>query len=173
MFTNTNISIKGSCQARNKTVLCRPVIGKTKKRTTPDQANMAYAKLLGIGEAQRLNLRLMEIASFNSFDGQSVVRSLLKNRDLWQSVVMDRDSNYSPGYCDLIKLRDLGNETRERVGEYWNVDTLYILVEAGKATKLRKLTSKWAADHVEWIANSNRHLGSGGSYDKVLRVWWD
>ena len=98
-----------------------------------EKTNRAYAILIGLPEIQRLNLRLMELASFNEFDGPRVVLSLLSNKDLWQACLMDRESFWdaqtvnerrsSLSIC-LIKLRDMSDETMARLGrQCWNVDT--------------------------------------------------
>lgn len=60
---------------------------------------------------QDLHFELMRRASFNDFDGESVVNTLKEHRDLWKGAIMDRDN--------LIPLRDIPSN-------YWNVDTLYL-----------------------------------------------
>src|SRR5438046_10200645 len=75
---------------------------------------------------QEIQLELIRRTSFNALDGEKVCASLLKHRDLWQAVLLDR-----PGVADysrprqlltsgLIKLRDLD-------GNSWNADHLVIL----------------------------------------------
>lgn len=125
---------------------------------------------------QDIQFELMERASFNGFDGEKVVRSLKKHKDLWEGVVMDRAS-----YCfhmsdddhakiDLIKLRDISSDE-------WNVDTLFILPQEGKEEELIKVARRWGADEVDFLgeSESGRLLGIGGAYGKktILRVWWD
>jgi len=131
---------------------------------------------------QALNLELMQIASFNDFDGEQVVKDLKANRDLWRGAVMDRGA-YSAAYqyskegmkahlepIDLIKLRD--------IQEGWNVDTLYIRPVIGREKDLEMLARTWGADEVSWIAPEKAQTLLGGTLDKVgdfgiLRVWWD
>lgn len=146
-------------------------------------SNKGYASLLGIGETQRLNLRLMEIASFNNFDGPAVVKDLLDNRSLWQACLMDRESFHYADQkfsmnIDLIKLRDMGDENVKRLGQQsWNVDTLYILAYPEKKyqNKLMKLASKWNVDTIDWIEEDKSRTLLGGSAigTRILRVWWD
>lgn len=73
--------------------------------------------------AQEIQLELLRRTKFNDLDGERVLASLLKHRDLWLAALLDR-----PGLADyaepclllisgLIKLRDLP-------GNIWNVDTL-------------------------------------------------
>jgi hypothetical protein len=127
-----------------------------------------------INEIQEINLKLMEKASFNSFNGKLVVAELLKNKDLWEAVVMDREfcekaeaESYLIG-CDLIKLRDLSSG-------YWNVDTLFIL-SSGKDDRLLKAVAKGLdADEVDWVKRdkAEKMLGCYPAKKKILRVWWD
>ena len=139
-------------------------------------------------EVQRINLRLMEIASFNNFDGPKIVLSLLKNKDLWQACLMDREANWTPfdvnerksslSIC-LIKLRDMADETVKRLGrQIWNVDTLFIIPQEDTRTqiRLRRLADSWQANEVNWILWPTASILLGGSIGAklpLLRVWWD
>jgi hypothetical protein len=117
---------------------------------------------------QALQFELMRKASFNGFDGDVVVDSLITHSDLWTGVVMDRaDYYYSAGGerkeghnepVDLIKLRDIG-------AGYWNVDTVYILPADGREDDLLALAKTWGADEIDWYRNT--HVG------RYLRVWFD
>ena len=152
-----------------------------------EKTNKAYAILMGLPEIQRLNLRLMELATFNEFDGPRVVLSLLSNKDLWQACLMDRESFCDPqvnnerhsslSIC-LIKLRDMSDETTARLGrQCWHVDTLFILPMDDKRTQVRlyELAKTWKADEVDWIEwpVSGELLGGGMKGQRILRVWWD
>lgn len=158
--------------------------------------NNLFANLLDIPEVQRLNLRLMELASFNDFDGPKVVKSLLENKDLWQACVMDREAflnvelansrKCSTAIC-LIKLRDMGEETTKRLGRgCWSVDTLFIIPALNKENrptwkgkiedKLLKLAKTWNPDEADWIEWPKSGKLMGGYRHKgtrILRVWWD
>lgn len=141
-----------------------------------EKTNKAYAILMGLPEVQRLNLRLMELASFNSFDGPKVVQSLLNNKDLWQACLMDREAY---GRISLIKLRDMADETVQRLGkQIWSVDTLFIVPQADTRIQVRllRLAETWEADEVDWILwpeAGNLLGGSIGDKLPILRVWWD
>src|SRR5438105_6982113 len=78
---------------------------------------------------QEIQLELLRRTSFNALDGERVYASLLKHRDLWLAVLLDRPGvpNYAePGsllMSGLIKLRDLPEN-------FWNGDTLFILTQS-------------------------------------------
>jgi len=118
-----------------------------------------------VNEVQELLLRLMELASFNDFDGELVASDLRKHSDLWRGAVLDRDG--------LIKLRDLPYRR-------WNVDTLSILPAPGREDELFALADTWGADEVDWVGGEEGccQLGSWSSESRdnprqYLRVWWD
>ena len=116
-------------------------------------------------EAQRLNLELMRIASFNNYDGEKVVKSLLRNRSLWKAVLIDMEGG-SEG-ISLIKLRDLPDA-------FWNVSTVFILAEEGKEDQLLRIVRRWRADEINWIEERRAANMLGTSRPaKILRVWWD
>ena len=145
------------------------------KTKQDNKANSLKARLIGINEVQRLHLRLMEIATFNEYDGQKVVSDLLNNLDLWDACLMDRAGGY--GDVDLIKLRDMSQETRERLGYACNnVDTLYILPKKGKWGSLDRLAHGWHSDEIDWIMQprAGNLLGASLTKDaKILKIWWD
>jgi hypothetical protein len=128
--------------------------------------------------AQELQFELMKLATFNEFDGGSVVESLRSHNELWLGALMDR-AGYSRGtgekyeMCiDLIKLRDLPN--------YWNIDTLFILPASGREDELEALAKTWNSDEVDYIGGEEacNYLGSwtpeGRKNEKaILRLWWD
>lgn len=116
-----------------------------------------------MNKVQELNLELMELASFNSFDGKAVVKSLKENQDLWAGAVMGRF-----GYAELIQLRDIDSG-------YWSIDTLMILSSGKDDDKLELLAKSWSADEVDWLSEEEAadKLGSWPTKKRVLRVWWD
>lgn len=116
-----------------------------------------------MSKVQDLNFELMELASFNSFDGKAVVADLKKHQELWHGAVMGRFV-----YSQLIALRDIS-------GGDWNVDTLMILSSGKNDGELELLAKSWEADEVDWLSDeeADRLLGSSPSWSKVLRVWWD
>ena len=103
----------------------------------------------------------MELASFNAFDGESVVKSLKEHTDLWSGAVMHDNR--------LLSLRDIH-------GGIWHADTLHILPLEGKEDELISLAKEWSADEVDYIVGSDAEslLGQYGFGNvKILRVWWD
>lgn len=122
-----------------------------------------------INRVQELNFELMKEATFNSYDGEKVVKDLKEHEDLWEGVVMDRSGYVKPNQPDysdvinLIKLRDISQG-------YWNIDTLYIIPNPGKEDKLEMLAKTWEADEVSWMENPD--LGTSNP-PQVLKVWWD
>jgi hypothetical protein len=110
---------------------------------------------------QDIQLDLLELASFNEFDGARVKQDLLANKGLWKGAMMGRFENFQ-----LIPLRDINRNV-------WNVDTLMILPHQGKETELMELASKWYADELHLLKGADINLMYGGGEDKVLRVWWD
>jgi len=140
--------------------------------------NRINAQLLDIPLVQRLNLQLMEMVSFNKFDGTQVVKDLLDYKDIWESCVMDRESTFDN--ISLIKLRDMGREMVERIGyPIWNVDTLFILVNTKDASenieRMVTIAKEWNADEIDYLPkeNAQKLLGGGLEDPKVLRVFWD
>lgn len=120
-----------------------------------------------MNDVQALQFELMRKATFNEYNGDAIVDSLLAHQDLWTGVIMDRaDYWYKDGGAeghsepvDLIKLRDIG-------AGYWNVDTIYILAAEGKEDELELLVRReWPADEIDWMQNT--HVG------RYLRVWFD
>lgn len=114
------------------------------------------------------------MTSFKEFDGEKVVCSLIENRSLWRSVIMDRPeylrTDGSGSVLSLMKLRDLSDGI-------WNVDTLFILPKAGKENALKILAETWNADSVHYIGGeaAANCLGCSAmnSLKQILRVWWD
>jgi hypothetical protein len=120
-----------------------------------------------LNEVQEIQMRLMEIASFNGFDGKKVVKLLRDNSDLWDGAIFSRID-------DLISLRDI------QAGD-WNADTLYVLAKRGKEDDLEKLANlNFDADDISWIGSDKacKLLGwhsqeLGGNSRIILQCWWD
>src|SRR5437879_3829495 len=87
-----------------------------------ESASLRDASLSG-ASVQEIQLELIRRSSFNEFDGERVLASLMRHRSLWLAVLMDR-----PGPTDLIKLRDLPDN-------HWNVDTLFVLTATQKQAR--------------------------------------
>lgn len=123
-----------------------------------------------VSAMQEMYLEMIRASSREQLDGPLVVDSLLAHRDLWESVAIG--SSFGLG----LVLRDLSDGHN-------NVDTLYILTEAGDAaTELVKLAyQEWDADEVhfqtvidkdERLYDANVNMCLGGSR-RVIAVWWD
>lgn len=124
---------------------------------------------------QEIQLELMRRRRFNEFDGPRIVADLLAVQELWQGVFMDRlvhqfgDDRPTMG---LIKLRDLP-------GNYWNVDSLFILCEdETKARELQRHIEQrdWKADDIELTTDPDRvgsMLGMFPTNQAILELWWD
>lgn len=119
-----------------------------------------------MNEIQEIQLKLIRLSSFNSFDGNKVADSLIANKYLWEGAIITRLN-------DLICLRDIKDDC-------WNVDTLYILPEKGFEEELKDLAGNWDADEINWIGGeeASRLLGEWSSDLEnnsriILSVWWD
>lgn len=130
-----------------------------------------------VSRPQKLQLMLMLEAAFNAFDPFVVVGDLLRQRDLWEGVVMDRGFQLPEGEgktwyrmaTDLIKLRDVA-------GTHWNVDTLFLLTAKTHAGPLQKLAQGWSADDVRFIEGPDVSTLLGvypAEGHQILTVWWD
>lgn len=131
-----------------------------------------------LSRPQKLQFQLMLSAAFNAFDPYLIIPELLAQRDLWQGVVMDRGfllpGDFRPALSrlatDLIKLRDIA-------GGHWNVDTLFILTQAGHEAKWQEVTKHWKVDEMGYIEGdeASRLLGVFGGPEsvKILTLWWD
>jgi len=127
-------------------------IGKPKEPTT-EPPNEIQLKVLDLIRHVRSNL----------FNGEKVVKDLLKNRDWWTAVWFS-----SGRMSDLIPLRDIADGIL-------NVDTLYIIPAKGKEREIEALAKSWQADEVEWLSEEecSERLGMFPAETEVLRVWWD
>jgi len=134
-----------------------------------DYLDFATTKTQSGNKMQELMFQIMELSSFNEFNGERVVNDLRKNKSIWKGALFGRFG----GYSELVILRDIGED-------YYNADTLMILPVDGKEDELEKLASGWSADEVGWIGGEEA-CSMLGSYSpnlrknqkQVLRVWWD
>ena len=110
---------------------------------------------------QDIQLDLIELASFNQFDGEQVKQDLIANRDLWKGAIIGRFDD-SP----LIPLRDIADNI-------WNVDTLMILPHEGKEKELLELAAEWRPDELDLQEGDEVKTLYGNGEDKVVRAWWD
>jgi len=129
---------------------------------------------LGEASFQEIQLELIRRRKFNAFDGQRVAAMLLKHRDLWEAVMMDRLAISNPGRLPslgMIKLRDL-------LDDDWNVDTLYILTRNHE--NAQKLAEIFRMDR--WGGMVDVHtdpedvdcaLGGAEPGQAIVSIWWD
>lgn len=126
---------------------------------------------------QDIQLELLRRTCFNALDGERVVASLLKHRDLWLAALLDRPG--VPDYAEprllltagLIKLRDLPYG-------HWNADTLFVLTRTREhARQLARIIDEedWGGEVrvVEDPKEIDWSLGVGRQEYGLLSVWWD
>ncbi|MCE7987509.1 MAG: hypothetical protein DYG89_40605 [Caldilinea sp. CFX5] len=132
------------------------------------------SQLLTEATVQEIQLELIRRIQFNAFDGEEVVDSLQRHRNLWLAAVME--SSYGSGIhhlsgAGLLKLRDLPLNI-------WHVDTLYVLMEnAQKAHEFARIIDEegWG-EEIQIIEDENevqRALGGGEPGHAIVSVWWD
>lgn len=92
---------------------------------------------------QRMMLDLIEMSTYNSFDGKKVRADLDSMRSRWEACLMTRD-----GDCG-ITLRDLSSGC-------YNVDTLYILTSRRNVASVVKVAKTWRADHILKITSAGQ-----------------
>jgi hypothetical protein len=127
---------------------------------------------------QDIQLELIRRTSFNLMKGERIVASLLRHRDLWLAVLLDRPglANYDEPCLlltsGLIKLRDLPQNL-------WNADKLFILTRTHEqARRLAHIAEEedWCGDEVHVYENQqeiDRALGTGRREYGLVSVWWD
>lgn len=127
---------------------------------------------------QDIQLELIRRTRFNSMNGEWIAASLLRHRDLWLAVLLDRpglanfDEPASLLMAGLIKLRDLPDNL-------WNADTLFILTRTSEqARRWERIIQEedWVADVVRVCENQrelSHALGTGRPEFGLVSVWWD
>jgi hypothetical protein len=123
---------------------------------------------------QEIQLELIRRRNFNAFNGERVAATLLKHRELWEAVMMDRLAISNPGLLPtlgMLKLRDLPH------GD-WNVDTLYILTSNQQnAEKLAEIfcTRSWGGmiDIHTDPGDVDSAIGGCEPGQAIVAIWWD
>lgn len=126
---------------------------------------------------QDIQLELIRRTAFNAMEGERIVASLLRHRDLWLAVLLDRPG--LPDYAEprlllmigLIKLRDLPDNL-------WNADTLFILTRTREqARRLARVAEEedWGGEVrvYEDQQEIGQALGTRGERYGLVSVWWD
>jgi hypothetical protein len=138
---------------------------------------MSEATSLRDATVQEIQLELLRRSSFNALDGERVVDSLLRNRDLWISFLLDRPglANYAKPsrllMMGLIKLRDLPDNL-------WNADMLFVLTPThAQAQELARIAEEedWAGEVCVYKDQDeiDNALGTGRDEYGLMSVWWD
>lgn len=107
-------------------------------------------------ELQEMQFRMMELGSFNLFDGKKVAWSLRKNYGLWKRFV------FVDCYNSHISLRDMGEGK-------WNADTLLIVVKEKFAQEMMAVAKPWKANSVDCL----KHGVALRRGEWLIKVWWD
>jgi hypothetical protein len=126
---------------------------------------------------QDIQLELLRRTRFNDLDGARVAASLLRHRDLWLAVLLDRPGVPNDAERDLllmaglIKLRDLPRNL-------WNADTLFLLTP----TREQARRPAQVAEDEDWggmvrVYDDQREidqsLGTGRREYGLVSIWWD
>jgi hypothetical protein len=126
---------------------------------------------------QDIQLELLRRTRFNDLDGARVAASLLRCRDLWLAVLLDRPGVPNDAERDLllmaglIKLRDLPRNL-------WNADTLFLLTP----TREQARRPAQVAEDEDWggmvrVYDDQREidqsLGTGRREYGLVSIWWD
>jgi len=107
-------------------------------------------------ELQEMQFRMMELSSFNQFDGAKVAWSLKENYGLWKRFI------FVDCYNSHVSLRDMGK------GE-WNADTLLIVVREKFAENMLAVAKTWKANEVVCY----KHGVALRRNEWMIKVWWD
>ena len=141
-----------------------------------------------INKVQRIIFKLMELSSFNEFDGKKVVKDLIKNSGKWIGAIWGRFT-----YMTMLPLRDISKG-------YYNADTLYLSVPKKYVSFFEeKAIREWKASEVGYVLNGKtfgivdvnlRSLSGDEKVKKIpffhsplgaspepdvayIRIWWD
>lgn len=132
-------------------------------------------QMLRDATVQDIQLELIRRHNYNAFDGQRVYDFLMKHRELWQGVIMDRlgyvAKDESGANWGLIKLRDLPRN-------FWNVDTLIVMTESVEtAQRLARLIDEAGLGGEKAVVEDpEKTCAALGVYPcgrGLVSVWWD
>src|SRR4051812_26193705 len=128
------------------------------------------SKLLTEATVQEIQLELIRRTRYNAFDGERVYAALVRHRELWEAVLMDRPglSHGALSAAGLIKLRDLSDN-------YWNVDTLYILCpDTASARRMADYAESEGRGELVQVHDGrqevDRALGSAGDGPAIVSI---
>jgi len=119
-----------------------------------------------MNKTQTIVADLMKASSFNSFDGEQVVKILEENSNLWEGFIWGRFE----GCSELIPLRDIAHNT-------YNADTMYLVSPTVEDAQILMgiLRKKTHVDELDIIDQSKvgSMMGSYPYTKTLIRAWWD
>jgi hypothetical protein len=125
---------------------------------------------LATATVQDIHLELIRRSEHNAFHGDRVLADLLAQRQDWQAVLFDTYGLATDRGLParLLKLRDMAYND-------YNADTLYILaVHAEAAQRLAALAEFWGGEsHIYSQEDTERALGTSGTNERLVQMWWD
>ncbi|MCI0704806.1 MAG: hypothetical protein L0241_27425 [Planctomycetia bacterium] len=126
---------------------------------------------------QEIQLELIRRTKFNAFNGEQIYASMLKHRELWTAVLLDRPGVSAP-YGSALLLIDGLIKLRDLPDNIWNADTLYILTPSPETA--RELAQRIADGDLggeimvyEDSEETAPALGAIRHEYGLLTVWWD
>ena len=111
---------------------------------------------------QKLNLDLIKLGGHNNLDGKQIATDLIKNQNLWISVI---------GGCPhmpLLPLRDMQGA--------WHIDTIQVLCLKENAKEIVKMSKAWKPTTVTTFTGRDLWYVEGKlPADKIalLEIWFD
>ncbi len=134
---------------------------------------------LPITHIQALYFELIKTIRYNELDGARVVDDLLRWRELWDSVIADRQpmprlEPTAPPQYNVYPPLSLLRTTRY---DDWPADTLYIWTDEERLPSLRRLIEEqWRGCEIDLVDQEDVKFMFHGFYrpeDRVLELWWD
>ena len=126
---------------------------------------------------QEIQLELLRRTQFNALDGEQVVASLLRHRDLWLAVLLDR-----PGVPDYARTEPIAHiRTHQATGfarqSLERRHTLRLDRDPCSSPRLARIAEDedWAGEIYVYENQEeiDRALGTGRDGYGLLTVWWD
>jgi hypothetical protein len=134
---------------------------------------------LPITHIQALYFELIRTIRYNELDGEQVVADLLRWRDLWDSVIADRQPTPRLGPTTEFQYNVYPPLSLLRTTRYddWPADTLYVWTDDERLPRLRRLIEKqWQGCAIDLVDQEDVAVMFHGFYrpeHRVLELWWD
>jgi hypothetical protein len=128
---------------------------------------------------QALYFDLIRTIRYNLLNGSQVVEDLLQWRDLWHSVIADRQPypRLGPPRHDQYGVYPPLSLLRTTRFDDWPADTVYIWTDSERLPRLRRLIEEhWQGCDISEVEQGDVEVsfgGMAGASDRVLEVWWD